>query len=285
LSLDRVHKFISTMMNYRNNKILLKGPYFPHHSQNRMHSEGDVSAARINFISNRFRNLDHLLKTRYIWMNDYIQPGWKIIEIGAGAGFSELYLKYKPVMTDAVKNSWIDTVLDATKMDIPDLSIDCIIASHNIHHFHSPYKFFKECERVIKPGGFILIQELNTSLALRLLLYLMRHEGWSYDVDVFDKNAIANDPSDLWSANCAVPELLFEQAGRFEHEFRSLKIELNQKNEFLIFPLSGGVIAKAGVPQLPAWILNLASRLDKVLTSLFPNIFAMGRSVVIRKIG
>jgi SAM-dependent methyltransferase len=198
-------------------KLLLKGPYFPHHSLNRMQSEGDVSHAR--------------------------------------------------------------------NMDLPDASVECIIASHNIHHFFSPYKFFKECERVLKPSGIILIQELNTSLALRVLLRLMRHEGWSYDVDVFDEKAVANDPSDLWSANCAIPELLFEQIDKFEKIFSRLKVELNKKNEFLIFPLSGGVISKAKIPELPYWLLRMANTIDKALTSLFPTIFAMGRSVVIRKTG
>jgi SAM-dependent methyltransferase len=266
-------------------KIFLKGPYFPHHSLNRMQSEGDVSDARNSFISKRFRNLDYLLKTRYDWMNDYIKDGWKVIEIGAGAGFSELYLRNKPIMTDAVKNTWIDYILDATNMDLPDASVDCIIASHNIHHFFSPYKFFKECERVIKPEGIILIQELNTSLALRALLRLMRHEGWSYNVDVFDEKAVANDPSDLWSANCAIPELLFEQTDKFEKIFTSLKVEFNKKNEFLIFPLSGGVISKTKIPELPYWLLTMANAIDKVLISIFPNIFATGRSVVIKKIG
>jgi SAM-dependent methyltransferase len=267
------------------NKFLFKGPYFPHHSLNRMQSEGDVSHARNSFITKRFRNLDYLLKTRYDWMNSYIQDGWKIIEIGAGAGFSEFYLRCKPIMTDVVENTWIDSTLDATNMDLPDQSVDCIIASHNIHHFYSPYKFFKECERVIKPGGLILIQELNTSLALRFLLRLMRHEGWSYDVNVFDETAIANDPSDLWSANCAIPELLFEQKDKFEKQFTSLKIELNKKNEFLIFPLSGGVISKTKFPELPYWLLTMANAIDKGLIYLLSNIFAMGRSVVIRKIG
>jgi SAM-dependent methyltransferase len=267
------------------NKIFLKGPYFPDHSLNRMQSEGDTSLARKNFISKRFRNLHYLLKSRYDWMNSYIQDDWKIIEIGAGPGFSEFYLRCKPIMTDVVKNAWIDRILDATNMDLPDQSVDCIIASGNIHHFFSPYKFFKECERVIKPGGLLLIWDLNTSLALRMLLRLMRHEGWSYDVDVFDEKVIANDPSDPWSANCAIPELLFEQTDRFEKEFTTLKIELNERNEFLIFPLSGGVIAKFRIPELPYWLLTMANAIDKVLISLFPNIFAMGRSVVIRKIG
>jgi SAM-dependent methyltransferase len=264
----------------KNRKIFLKETYFPDHALNRMQSEGDVSAVRENFIAKRFRNLDYLLKSRYEWMNNHIQDEWKVIEIGAGAGagagFSELYLKNKPFMTDVVKNPWIDGPLDATKMDVEDQSVDCLIASHNIHHFYSPYKFFRECERVLKPGGCLLIQELNTSLALRVLLRLMRHEGWSYDVDVFDESAIANDPSDLWSANCAIPELLFEQEDRFEEVFSTLKIEKNIKGEFLIFPLSGGVISKASIPELPNFVLHLTNSIDKILSTLLPSVFCNG---------
>jgi SAM-dependent methyltransferase len=269
----------------KSKKVFLKETYFPNHTLNRMQSEGDVSTARDDFLSKRFNNLDYLLKNRYEWMNNHIENKWKVIEIGAGAGLSELYLQEKVFMTDVVKNSWIDGPLDATNMQLQDQSVDCIIASHNIHHFYSPYKFFKECERVIKPGGCLLIQELNTSLALRVLLRLMRHEGWSYDVDVFDEEAVANDPSDLWSANCAIPELLFEQEKKFEAVFSTLKIELNKKGEFLIFPLSGGVISKTKVPELPTFLLSIANKIDQVLCYMLPNVFAMGRSVVIRKKG
>jgi SAM-dependent methyltransferase len=266
------------------NKFFLNGTYFPDHSLNRMSAEGDTVQARKSFMLKRFRNLDYLLRSHYQWMNAYIKDEDKVIEIGAGAGFSEFYLKKKPVLTDAIQNPWIDFFLDATNMDLPDQSVDCLIASHTLHHFYSPYKFFKECERVLKPEGYILIQELNTSLALRILLKLMRHEGWSYDVNVFNKDAVANDPSDLWSANCAIPELLFEQVSKFESAFPTLKIEFNHKNEFLLFPLSGGVIAKTKVPELPHWLLKLAETVDKFLVFMCPKVFAMGRSVAIKKL-
>lgn len=264
--------------------FILPGPYFPSHDQNRMQFEGDVEVARNNFISTRFRNLDYLLRARYEWMNEYLTQEMTVVEVGAGAGFSELYLKIKPILSDAILNPWIDKVLDATNMNLHNASTNVIIASHNIHHFYSPYKFFMECERVLKPNGIILIQELNTSLALRVLLRLMRHEGWSYDVNVFDKYAIVNDPSDLWSANCAVPEMLFKSPSKFESVFPRLKIIKNETCEFMLFPLSGGVISKTPVPELPHWLLKLVKRIDKVLTSTFPDLFAMGRSVVIKKI-
>ena len=247
-------------------KLFLEEPFLPDHPR-------------------RFRNLDYLLASRFGWMNGYIKEGWRVIEIGAGAGFSEFYLKQRPVLTDVVANPWIDAPLDALNMALQDGSVDCIIASHNIHHFASPHRFFTECERVLKPGGYLLVQEINTSLAARALLRLMRHEGWSYRVDVFDERAVANDPSDPWSANCAVPELLFERAELFEKAFPSLKIERNRKCEFLIFPLSGGVISKARVPELPRWVLKVADAVDHALIRLFPDLFAMGRSVAIRKTG
>ena len=164
-----------------------------------------------------------------------------VVEVGAGAGFSELYLKKKPVLTDAtVENPWIDKYLDATNMDLENNSVDVIIASHNIHHFYSPYKFFKECERVLKHDGLVLIQEINTSLMMRALLKVMRHEGWSYEVNVFDENEIVNDAGDLWSANCAVPELLFDDSKRFEETFKNLEVRRNELCECFIFPLSKG---------------------------------------------
>lgn len=266
-------------------KTFLHGPYFPRHEDNFMSSEGSVAVARQNFLDYRFRNLDMLLRTRYAWMNSYLSPGQRIVEIGAGAGFSPLYLTQKPLLTDAAHNPWIDRFIDATNMELETRSVDVLIASHNIHHFYSPFKFFKECDRVLKTNGVLLIQEINTSLLMRGLLRMMRHEGWSYDVDVFDEGETVNDKHDLWSANCAVPELLFANTARFEQAFPGLKVEANELCECLVFPLSGGVISKAQVPELPELLLKTVLFVDRLLVRVAPSLFALGRQVVIRKRG
>lgn len=266
------------------NKLILGNTHFFNHTENKMLAEGNVIEARENFISKRFNNLDFLLKHRYEWMNEFLNNKETIIEVGCGAGFSKLYLNKKIIMTDTIDNEWVDRKLDATKLELEDNSVDAIIASHNIHHFSSPVKFFWECERVLKNNGFIIIQEINTSLLMRLLLKAMRHEGWSYQIDIFDENQIANDPKDPWSANCAIPELLFDQADQFHDKFPFLQIIKNEKNEGFIFPLSGGVIAKTKIPELPTWFLKIIYFVDKLLIKLMPNIFALGRSVVIQKI-
>jgi SAM-dependent methyltransferase len=244
--------------------------------------EGDLETARKRFFEERFPNLDHLLAQRYDWMNEWIDDSKNVLEIGAGAGFSELYLKTKPWITDTVLNPWVDELVDALSINRPDQSIDVIIASHTIHHFASPALFFEECARILRPGGVVLIQEINTSLLMRFLLRVMRHEGYSYDVDVFNKSTIANDPRDPWSANCAIPEMLFSDTGHFEKRF-DLNVKLNSLNECLLFPLSGGVIAKTKVPRLPRRLLKFISLIDKALVLIAPRIFALGRSVVIQR--
>jgi len=269
--------------------FILGGTYFPKHDENRMRSEGDVASARKRFLRDRFPNLDYLLYQRYSWMNDYIKDDDIVLEIGCGPGFSPLYLipQKKPILTDAVKHEWVDRVLDATSMDMADESLDVIIASHTIHHFYSPFKFFMESLRVLKPGGLICVQEINASLLMRVMLRLMRHEGWSYEVDVFNGNERVNDNHDPWSANCAVPQMLFADETKFNQAFCSknakLVVKLNQLCECFIFPLSGGVIAKTKIPPLPRNFLKFISMIDMMAIKICPNVFALGRRVVIQK--
>jgi len=265
-------------------KILLHGPFIPHHIDNKMKSEGSLEESRDNFLKKRFKNLDFLLETRYKWINHFLKNKKIVVEVGSGSGFSRLYLDKKIILTDANDNSWIDKFIDATSMDFKDNSIDVIIASHTIHHFYSPYKFFKECDRVLKKNGLIIINEINTSLLMRVLLKIMKHEGWSYNVDVFSPSEVVNQKDDPWSANCAVPEMLFSDEARFIKTFQSFRFVKNELCEFLIFPISGGVVSKTKVPELPLCILKILSFLDKLFIKIFPSIFALGRRVVLKKI-
>jgi SAM-dependent methyltransferase len=256
-----------------------------------MKSEGDLASARESFLANRFSNLDYLLRSRYDWMNAHIRDyrereaaAPNVIEIGCGGGFSPLYIDAKITLTDAIKNEWVDCVIDATNMDMENESVDIMIASHTIHHFYNLVKFFNEAKRVLKPNGLILINEINTSVLMRALLKVMRHEGWNYNADVFDINAKVNEPDDLWSANCAVSQLLFgDNKQTFENTFKTLTIVVDQPCECFIFPLSGGVTAKTKVPRLSRPLLRAIDCLDRVLVGAFPKVFALGRRIVIKK--
>lgn len=264
---------------------MLRGAYFPAHEDNRMKFEGDVEGARFRFFQQRPPALVRLLRQRYEWMNPYLVGRKNVIELGSGAGLSREFLACESlILTDVVKRPWIDMTVDALDLPFEDNSLDAIICSHIIHHLYSPKKFFDIAYSKLKADGIILIQEINTSLMMRVLLRLMRHEGWSYDVDVFDENTVANDPKDPWSANCAIPELLFRDEGEFIRRISGFRFCFNRPNECLLFPFSGGVIAKTTTVNLPEKILDLVERLDALLVSISAGIFALGRSVVLEKV-
>ena len=249
-----------------------------------MRHEGDVAGARKRFLEKRHRNLDALIRQRYTWMNSYIGANDKVVELGYGSGFSRLYLDQgNLLLTDYIKNDWVDLEVDAMNPPFEPGSVDVFICSHMVHHMAKPVTFFKKVHPMLRDGGRILIQELNTALLLRVLLRLMRHEGWSYDIDVFDETSVTNDPRDPWSANCAIPELLFRSSEQFERRVSGYSVVKNEFNECLLFPCSGGVIAKTSVPELPMVILDAVARLDKALVCALPAICALGRSVVLQK--
>lgn len=260
----------------------LGGEFFARREQHRL-LQDDLHSSRSDFLASRFRNLDHLLRSRYAWMNDWIKPGWRVAEFGAGAGFSQLYLKEPVILTDVFGNRWLDAAMDAVRTAFADASLDAVIISNALHHFAAPARFLAEADRVLKPGGLILINEAHASLLLRLILRVTQHEGYSYDVDVFDTDAVANDPADPWSGNNAISNLLFGAKDDFRRRFAGLDIVLDEPCECLSFLASGGVTSKVRMPELPEPVLDGIAALDRLLVRAAPGLFALSRRTVLSK--
>ena len=258
--------------------------YIPKHSSNKLSSEGDCRSAREIFLKKKPKNLIYLLKKRYGWMNKYLSGKKTIYELGCGAGISKFFIKNKKlILTDVNKFEWVDKYEDALNLSFENNSVDAFLCSHMIHHLSNPKEFLVRAINCLKPGGIIVISDVNLSFALKLILRITNHEGWSYKVNVFSGNSICNDPNDPWSGNNAVPKLLFEDKNKFEFVFNNARIIHYQPSEFLIFLISGGVITKTKTIQLPIFILNFIDKLDKFLVSNFTNLFALGMEVVIEK--
>lgn len=260
--------------------------YKPKHEENRMHDEGNVKKARDKFLSKPTPNLKFLLENRYSWMNDYIKGGSKGLEVGAGTGISKFFIKADSyILSDYNNNEWLDVKnVDALKTPFADKSFDFVVTSNMIHHVPCPVKFFREMSRLLKHEGYLLIQEINASFFMRLALRLMRHEGYSFKVNVFDENAVCTDPDDLWSANCAIPNLLFDDQAKFEREIPYFKIIESDFSEFFLFLNSGGVIAKTFYIPLPVSLLKTVKMLDDFLCSCSHSIFALQRQLVLQKV-
>jgi SAM-dependent methyltransferase len=266
--------------------MFLKKAILPSHKANRMKNEGDVINARDYFYEKKtYQNLFFLLKYRYIWMNQFIKGNHTGLEVGAGTGISKEFIKCKNYFTSDFSNyDYLDYKnVDALNTEFDDEKFDFIISSNMIHHVPYTISFFKEMDRILKPGGKLIIQEINGSFMMRLLLKMMRHEGYNYEINVFNKDQICTNPDDLWSANCVIPNLLFDNIESFENNIQEFKVIHSSHSEFLNFINSGGVIAKTFFIPLPKIGLKLFKKIDDFLSKTYPTIFALQRQIVLEK--
>lgn len=266
--------------------LLLGAPYRPSHDQNRMRNEGNVPAARKAFYAGANKNLVFLLDQRFGWMQRFIDPETaEGVELGCGQGYGKDVLKARSyLLTDYAEYDWLDVkMVDALNTPFEDGSFDFVIASNMIHHVPYPPKFFAEVHRILKPGGKLLVQDVNASLLMRVMLHLMRIEGYSYDVDVFDDAAPVNDPEDLWSGNNVVPNLLFDDAARFHASMPGFRIVEQGFSEVSVYLASGGVTAKTFHIPLPRVVLGALKIVDDVLVTIAPQVFALQRRAVLER--
>ncbi|MFO0613228.1 MAG: class I SAM-dependent methyltransferase [Polyangiaceae bacterium] len=246
---------------------------------------GDCARARERYFQRATPNLAYVVKHRYAWMNDFIEPGWTGVELGAGSGLSrEIIDKGKLLVTDFAEYDWLDVKnVDALKTPFEDGAFDFVVESNMIHHVAHPLAFLEEARRILRPGGRLFIQDVNGSLLMRAVLRLQRHEGFDYNVDVFDERVPCNDPSDPWSANNAVLDLLFEDRAKFAQKVPYFRIVHESYSEFLTLLNSGGVIAEAPHVPLPRFLVEAMGKVDRVLTNAFPRLLALQIQLVLEK--
>ena len=64
----------------------------------------------------------------------------------------------------------------------------------------------------------------------------------------------------------------------------SFKIIYESYSEFFIFINSGGIYSKCFYVPLNYTLLGILHFIDKLLVKFFPNIFALGRKIVLEKV-
>jgi len=251
-----------------------------------MRAEGDVLAARADYAQRKSGNLRWLLRSRFEWMNQYIGLDSVGVDVGCGAGFSREFIRCKKLLlTDVSGHEFLDIGgVDALHLPFADNSLDFVLESNMVHHVPYPTRFLDEARRVLRSGGFLLMHEVQASLLFCAVLRAMRHEGYSFDVDVFDQSTICTDPDDPWAGNNAIPRLLFDDRAAFLRSQPGWRILRDDPCECLMFLNSGGVTAKTAYVPLPSFLLKAVELLDNTLSKIAPNVFALGRRIALQKI-
>ncbi len=253
----------------------------------RMSNVGAVEKVIENFEKDRNKNLKYLLSKRYSWMNKFIKNTDKGLEVGAGAGLSKKFILNKNLkISDFSQHQHLDFKnVDAQKTDFEKESFDYIIASNMIHHIPYPTKFFQETNRILKKGGKLIIQDAYCSLILQLVIILMKHEGFDFTVNPWNKDKPVTEENNVWMGNVAVTNLIFDNPEIFEKEIGNLyKIEHEKICECFIFLNSGGVHSTTFYIPLNFLFLKMLDKFDSFLAKFFPKIFATGRQIVLTKV-
>tara|TARA_Y100000590_G_scaffold468373_1_gene650936 strand:+ start:1181 stop:1978 length:798 start_codon:yes stop_codon:yes gene_type:complete len=248
----------------------------------------DIPESRARFKNKKNNNMRFLLEERFLWMKKFINRKKNIIELGSGNGSSKEILKNKNIiLTDIQKYSWISKKINMNNLKLEKKyikKVDVFILNQALHHCANPSKLLNKMSFYLKKDGLILIREPEISFFLKFFLYFLNDEAWSFKADVFNSKKNIFNPRSPWDANNATARLLFKDEDKFYSYFPKYSIIKNELSEFLIFLNSGGIVQKTFHIPVNKFIFNLLHYIDKFLIFFFPSIFALGRTVVLKKI-
>ncbi len=114
---------------------------------------------------------------RYYWAADYCR-GKDVLEVACGTGQGVGYIAglsksmsaadYSESILAVARAHYGDRFkfeqFDAQKMPFPDARFDTVIIFEAIYYIPDPLRFFRECKRVLRPGGVLLIATANKDL-------------------------------------------------------------------------------------------------------------------------
>jgi SAM-dependent methyltransferase len=172
-------------------------------------------------------------------------PGLRV-ELGAGVAPIKL-TRADVLATDVIPSPSLDGVLDAEHLDLPDASVRTLFGQNCFHHFRNPHQFLLEAERVVVPGGGVVLIEPYFG-PVACLVYKRLFASERFDKAMLGWQTNATGP--MWGANQALSYVVFKRdRSVFVREFPRLElVEMFPLTNYLRYLLSGGLNFRQLVP-------------------------------------
>jgi SAM-dependent methyltransferase len=222
------------------------------------------------------RDIQEFMLSRMLANLRYLNQSRRFIELGAGVIPMS---SWRPdiVSTDIVDSAHLDGVLDATRLDLIDESVDGLFLQNTFHHIPDPAAFFSEAMRVLIPGGRIVIIDPYYNLISAALYKRL------FETEVFDMGGDWDDASShaMIGANQALSYIVFvRDRERFNSENPGFSItETHPLRNGLRYLLTGGLNFRRIAPR---WLFPILTKFESHL-AIF-NLFSIHWVVVLEKI-
>ncbi len=170
-------------------------------------------------------------------------PGGVVLEIGSGGGF---YRELRPglISMDIRPGADVEVVGSALALPFQSESISAVLLLNVLHHLPDPAAFFRECERVLNPGGRVCLIEPYVSPLSRRLVKPLHHEPWE---EAGTWTLPESGP--MTGANMALPWIIFARdRARYDAEFPNLPVDRLTLHTIGLYVLSGGVSMRSLLP-------------------------------------
>jgi SAM-dependent methyltransferase len=133
------------------------------------------------------------------------------VEVGAGPGFLREMLTGL-ISTDVVWCPWLDAVANAQYLPFKSSCISNLMGLDILHHLAKPMELLQEAERVLVPGGrLILVEPWITPFSYLVYRYL-HHEDCELTARPLEGDAIrCVKEKKAFDGNQAIPYLLFSR--------------------------------------------------------------------------
>jgi SAM-dependent methyltransferase len=187
-----------------------------------------------------------------------LAPSGPTIEIGGGVGTGRSFLPPGGWSGDVFLTPWADLVFDAHAMPFAGGALGNVVMVDVFHHLTRPLDFLDEVERVLAPGGRLVLVEPYLSLTSHAVYRWFHPEG----ADPAWNPARGGDPSlpvGEWS-NQAAESIVFGRGARTFGAHGSLTLARREPFGFAVYLLTGGFQRWTLVPGLFAKPLLRAER-------------------------